>query len=212
MKMGKKIEGITVHIDEETAHQLLADTLINVLPAVYFRPVVIVCIGTDRSTGDSLGPLVGSFLSDAGLDEFHVYGTLEKPVHAMNLRDTLEHIKLTYRNPFIIGIDACLGKAASIGEIKVGKGPVKPGAGVRKSLPEVGEASITGIVNVAGHMEFIVLQNTRLHLVMRLAKQIAEAIIEADRFTAKRHSLPPFTAHLSGNKKNSQACEFSFSR
>ena len=26
------------------------------------QPIIILCIGTDRSTGDSLGPLVGSFL------------------------------------------------------------------------------------------------------------------------------------------------------
>ncbi len=43
---------------------------------------------------------------------------------------------------------------------------------------------MTGIVNVSGYMEFFVLQNTRLNLVMKMAKQLASAIIQADRIYA----------------------------
>lgn len=47
--------------------------------------VLVLCIGTDRSTGDSLGPLIGYQLRQRGLKHIHVVGTLNKPVHAMNL-------------------------------------------------------------------------------------------------------------------------------
>ncbi|MFD2881867.1 DUF1256 domain-containing protein [Paenibacillus rhizoplanae] len=52
-------------------------------------PIVIICVGTDRSTGDSLGPLVGTTLARFRSPLFHLYGTLEEPVHAINLEETL---------------------------------------------------------------------------------------------------------------------------
>ncbi|GAB6927963.1 spore protease YyaC [Paenibacillus sp. JCM 10914] len=140
------------------------------------RPLVIVCIGTDRSTGDCLGPLVGTSLARYNSSLFHLYGTLDEPVHAMNLKDTLNIINEKFENPFVIGIDACLGQSTSVGSIQVADGPLKPGAGVHKELPPVGDIHVTGIVNVGGFMEYFVLQNTRLSLVMRLSDIIATCI------------------------------------
>ncbi|WP_042169826.1 spore protease YyaC [Paenibacillus gorillae] len=149
------------------------------------RPIVIVCIGTDRSTGDSLGPIIGTSLAKYQSPHFSIYGTLEEPVHAMNLEDTLLHINRNFHKPFVIGIDACLGQVSSIGSIQVGMGPVRPGAGVNKELPPVGDIHITGIVNVGGFMEYFVLQNTRLHLVMKMAD-----IITCSLFSAVVNSAP----------------------
>jgi putative sporulation protein YyaC len=139
------------------------------------QPIIIICVGTDRSTGDSLGPLVGTHLKKNGLDGIHLYGTLEQPVHAVNLKDTLALIEQHFHDPFIIAVDACLGQLASVGCIQIGSGPVKPGAGVNKDLPPVGHIHITGIVNVGGFMEYFVLQNTRLSLVMNMAEIIAQS-------------------------------------
>ncbi|MBJ6361678.1 spore protease YyaC [Paenibacillus sp. GCM10012307] len=141
--------------------------------------IAVVCIGTDRSTGDALGPLVGTALTRHPNKPFDVYGTLESPVHAMNLEETMAAIKATPDPPFIIGIDACLGQVASVGSIQVGEGPVRPGAGVNKQLPPVGDMHITGIVNVGGFMEYFVLQNTRLHLVMQLSEIISFSLFHA---------------------------------
>lgn len=143
------------------------------------RPIVIVCIGTDRSTGDSLGPIIGTSLLKYRSPHFELYGTLEEPVHAMNLADTLADINHKFSDPFIIGIDACLGQLSSVGCIQVGSGPVRPGAGVNKELPPVGDIHITGIVNVGGFMEYFVLQNTRLHLVMKMADIISISLFTA---------------------------------
>ncbi|GIP22369.1 MULTISPECIES: spore protease YyaC [Paenibacillus] len=143
------------------------------------QDIVIVCIGTDRSTGDCLGPLVGTALSKLQSGSYHLYGTLEEPVHAMNLQDTLLHIQQVHENPFVIGIDACLGQSSSVGCIQVVQGPLRPGAGVNKELPPVGDIHLTGIVNVGGFMEYFVLQNTRLSLVMRLSDIIATSLFAA---------------------------------
>jgi putative sporulation protein YyaC len=167
-----------IHNDIE-AESLLAEQLLSYIPRVTSRPIVFVCIGTDRSTGDSLGPLVGTLLEEKTLDSFFVYGTLEDPIHAVNLAEKLAEINAKHNDPYIIGIDACLGRIKNVGLIQLGHGPVKPGAGVNKELPEVGDIHITGIVNVSGFMEFFVLQNTRLSLVMNMAKTIANGIYKA---------------------------------
>ncbi|GIN59935.1 hypothetical protein J8TS2_42540 [Lederbergia ruris] len=186
-----KQKEIHIHHTDPLSTNSIADGMLDLLPLSLRSPIVLVCIGTDRSTGDSLGPLTGSFLQEANLTHFHVQGTLAEPIHAVNLEEKLEVIQTQFTNPFIIGIDACLGRMKNIGMIKVGAGPVKPGAGVKKELPHVGHMHMTGIVNVSGYMEFFVLQNTRLNLVMNMAKQLASAIIHADQIYADHKvSLP----------------------
>ena len=142
------------------------------------KDVVIVCIGTDRSTGDCLGPLVGTKMTSCTNHDFTVYGTLDEPVHASNMNDRLMTIEATHPDAVIIAIDACLGHLENVGSVNIAAGSLAPGAGVNKNLPAVGQLNITGVVNVGGFMEYLVLQNTRLNLVMRLANLITEGLIQ----------------------------------
>jgi putative sporulation protein YyaC len=147
------------------------------------RQLVIVCIGTDRSTGDSLGPLVGTFIREKLIDKLTVYGTLDEPVHALNLRECLNNIK-QIKNPLIIAVDASLGREKSVGDIIIGKGSLIPGIGVNKELPKIGDIFIKGIVNIdASHFSnsftHLILQNTRLGLVWKMANVIARGIEKA---------------------------------
>lgn len=139
-------------------------------------PVVILCIGTDRATGDCLGPIIGYKLKNLYLEQLIVYGTLENPIHAKNLEDTLSHIRLSHGDSIVIAIDACLGKTSHIGLINMGEGSLKPGSGVNKVLPSVGDIFITGIVNFSGFMDIMVLQNTRLNTVMEMADFISSGL------------------------------------
>ena len=135
---------------------------------------VILCIGTDRATGDCLGPLVGDYLQKT-LPDIAVYGTLESPVHALNLEETIHSIHQSYESPFIIAIDASLGTREHIGYATLSHTPLIPGKGVNKKLPAIGDVSITGIVNISGQSSHL-LQSTRLHIVMQLADYIAQAL------------------------------------
>lgn len=164
---------------EQAVGRLTHSLYSTLLPKANFYDIVFVCIGTDRSTGDSLGPIIGSKLKKLYPKNISVYGTLDVPVHALNLKETSEHIKRTHTFPYIIAIDACLGELKNVGMITLASGSLKPGAGVNKKLPEVGHLHITGIVNVGGFMEYFVLQNTRLSLVMKMADTIASAIFYA---------------------------------
>lgn len=141
-----------------------------------FGSIVFVCIGTDRSTGDSLGPLIGYKIQNIKYRNVYVHGTLENPVHAKNLDAVVKDIYTRYEKPLIVAIDACLGKMDHVGYITVGEGSIKPGAGVNKDLTPVGDVYITGIVNFGGFMDFLVLQNTRLSIVMKMADIIATGI------------------------------------
>lgn len=141
------------------------------------RDIVILCVGTDRSTGDCLGPLVGDKLTKLRtLNSANVLGTLSCPVHAKNIEETTNKIYADFNNPFIIAIDASLGKNENVGKINLYDGPIFPGSGVNKNLKPVGDISITGIVNISGFMEYIILQNTRLSLVMQMADIISMAL------------------------------------
>lgn len=140
------------------------------------QELVFLCIGSDRATGDSLGPLIGHKLTQNRRFRHSVYGTLEHPVHAKNLEYTLDKIKKAHHQAFVIAIDASLGKGEHIGCISLKSGALRPGAGVSKTLPAVGDISITGIVNTCGMFDHMLLQTTRLGLVMQLADCICSGI------------------------------------
>lgn len=184
------------HIDDPNITTYLTNTLCRYYEEInpdWQNPTLILCIGTDRSTGDSLGPLVGTYLQKRENNHFKVFGTLDAPLHAINLTDNLQKIFCQYSNPFILAVDACLGRLESVGCISIRKGPLRPGAGVNKDLPAVGHVSISGIVNVGGYMEFMVLQNTRLSLIMKMAdlisKCITNSIYRFNNFISWRKSI-----------------------
>jgi putative sporulation protein YyaC len=159
----------------EAKGSAVAEALLKVIPeGIRAEQVVFACVGTDRSTGDSLGPMVGSALERLG---YRVVGTMENTMNAMNLRERIEN-ELP-GGAYVIAIDACLGLLTSVGLVGVGEGPGKPGGGVGKVLPPVGDCHIYGIVNVGGFMEYFVLQNTRLSLVISMAKGIVRGITQA---------------------------------
>lgn len=169
-----------MHHDIE-ASTAISHFLLSHIPVQQSKPLIVICIGTDRSTGDALGPLVGSKLQQMNIQTFNIFGTLDEPIHALNLEENIQKINSSFVNPFIIAVDACLGKSQNIGSITVGEGPSKPGAAMNKKLPAIGQMHIHGIVNLNGFMEFFVLQNTRLSLVMKMADVIANSLKETDQ-------------------------------
>ncbi|MGG4488151.1 spore protease YyaC [Metabacillus idriensis] len=151
------------------------------------QEIVFLCIGSDRYVGDSLGPLVGTMLSENEIP-FRIYGTLEEPVHAFNLKGILKEIQKPFKKPLIISIDACLGTQDQVGSFLFNKGPLAPGKALEKMLPEVGDYHFKAIVNYIDPLpasQF--LNDTRLFTVMNLAKIIVSIIsIAAQKETEPR--------------------------
>ncbi|MBP1949452.1 spore protease YyaC [Virgibacillus litoralis] len=188
-----------LHTDP-TLTDAMSERLISWFPKTP-REYVVVCIGTDRSTGDALGPLTGSFFSERKPKHINIYGTLADPVHAINLKDHIKLINAQHKDAFIIAVDASLGKLSSVGSIISDVGSLKPGAALNKDLPSVGNIHITGVVNISGFMEYSILQNTRLSLVVDMAKSIAALLETLDQQLTYNRPLPAIIA--SNQKRNS---------
>lgn len=157
-----------VNYKNENVIQTLSDVLKNIID----ENTVIICIGTDRAIGDSLGPLVGTMLKNSDF-KFPVYGTLDKPIHALNIYESLDLIKNKHPNGNFIAIDACLGSKSNIGNIQIREGPILPGKGVGKKLPEIGNYSIVGIVDKVDDNSRFSFNNIRLSFIVEMAEIIA---------------------------------------
>lgn len=163
-----------VHYDDHNSYMEIS----NKIKKYITDDTVIVCVGTDKCIGDSLGPIVGSILIEKNFS-LPVFGTLQSPIHALNIEEKLKYINKLHPNALIIGIDACLGEENSIGEIHIRDYPIHPGKGVGKSLPEIGHISIIGIVDSSDSAVFFTNRSIRLYLIMEMAKVISNALISA---------------------------------
>lgn len=171
------VQPFRVHFDAAEAVELVAGYLGGLMyPWLGMgRQPVIICIGTDRSTGDSLGPLVGTWLREYEVP-LPVYGTLAQPVHAGNLEEVVGRIRRRHPGAVVLAVDACLGRAENVGQVTLLSGPLEPAKGLGRDLGQVGDVGITGVVNIGGFMEYFVLQSTRLGLVWAMSRVIAQGI------------------------------------
>jgi len=173
-------EGICVYYKDNRAHLKISEFL----KSLNFNKCIILCIGTDRFIGDCLGPLTGTLLSKLGLT-IPVIGTLENPIHAINLRKTLSQIKTSYGDHRVIAIDACLGTNRGVGYIQVKEGSIQPGRGVGKKLSYVGDCSIMGIVDKTAESDdyeyenYLRMSNVRLGTVLKMAETIVKGVYAA---------------------------------
>lgn len=161
-----------VNYKKDSVVQVLSDTLKDIID----ENTVIVCIGTDRAIGDSLGPLVGTMLKNSNY-KYPVYGTLDKPIHALNIYESLQSIKKKHPKGNFLAIDACLGSKSNIGNLQIRKGPILPGKGVGKKLPEIGNYSIVGIVDKVDENNKFSFNNIRLSFILEMSEIIALSLI-----------------------------------
>jgi putative sporulation protein YyaC len=166
---------VRVNYQDENAAKELGAALSEFLN----KDTVIVTIGTDKCIGDALSPIVGTFLKKNKFS-FPVYGSLDKPTHALTLEKVLGEIKLKHPHADIIGIDACLGYDGCVGEIQLKNGSINPGKGVGKKLPPVGNISIVGVVDTIDNADLFGIKNIRLNMVMQMAEVITKALLIAE--------------------------------
>lgn len=140
-------------------------------------PPVIVCIGSDLSVGDSLGPVTGTKLKEKLQGQnVYVYGTLAKPITAHEVKYMNNFIRSTHPDSAVIAVDAAVGAAGDIGLIKVAKRGLKPGSGANKRLSKLGDVSIMGIVAEKSLFNYSLFSSTRLNMVYKMAEIIAEGL------------------------------------
>lgn len=167
--------GIKVNYEDKDAYK----TLGNFLSEFLQENTIIVCIGTDKCIGDSVGPLVGSFLTKEDFP-YPVIGTLDFPTHAVNIDKVLDDAYNTYKNHFVIAVDACIGHKDAIGDIQIKLGPVHPGKGVGKTLPQVGDISIVAAVDTIDNCDIFSMRSIRLSFIMNISEVIKDAFLYAN--------------------------------
>ena len=140
------------------------------------RDIVFLCIGTDKITGDSLGPYIGTLLKQRG---FCVYGCLGNTVNATNLTAAAVRIYREHRDPFIVAVDACLGRRDHVGYASLSTDKLYAGAGVNKKLLPVGNISVTGIVTEFGTDSFTRLMQVPAKNIETMGKAMTEALCAA---------------------------------
>lgn len=137
----------------------------------------ILCIGSDLSVGDSLGPVTGTKLKEKlrGLN-CYVYGTLSKPITAHEVKYMNEFLRQTHPENPVIAVDAAVGLAGDIGLIKLAKRAIKPGSGANKKLSRVGDVSVMGIVAEHSVFNYSLFSSTRLNIIYKMAEIISDGI------------------------------------
>lgn len=139
---------------------------------------VIICVGSDLAIGDSLGPIIGSELNYKLFGKAYVYGTLESPITAKEIKTVFNTIHLLHPKSKVLVIDAAVGDREEIGKIKIKDTGIKPGLGINKDLEEIGDVSIIGIVSDKENPKNSIYNETRLSLIKKISNVIVLGILE----------------------------------
>ena len=139
------------------------------------KQIVVIAIGSDRVTGDCLGPLVGHMLANTGI---MVYGDLVSPVTALSVEETYDVIKKRHPKAVVIAVDSAVGADKDIGKIKVLPKGLRPAAAVGRRMPVIGNISVIGVVSSITNGTKG-LGEVRLGYVYRMARAISQAIASA---------------------------------
>ncbi len=113
------------------------------------RQIVIVCFGTNAISGDSLGPMVGTLLTQKYNISAFVYGTEDSNVNGKNMAQWLDFIKAVHNGALFVAVDASVGSKNKIGQIIVREDGVCP-SGVTGKSKRFGDIGILGIVAQSG--------------------------------------------------------------
>ena len=166
------------------------------------RPILFLCIGSDRVPGDCLGPLVGyklERLCDTMQHTFVVCGSLAHPVHAVNLRQKLHYVK--HLGDFLtIAIDASIALIISItGVTSCEDNPIPfhrqsvPLSFMMNLADEIYQGLftfLTAYFQTVPYTESMPLQATDLHSPDRRNQTYLNAACTADPFQRQAHILP----------------------
>lgn len=137
---------------------------------------VILCIGTPKIVGDSLGPRVGDLLvRDYGVNAY-VYGKTAFPVTGVNCKAYFAHIRTHHPDSLVIAVDACVGAESEVGKIKYSLDGLRAGSALGKLLGSFGDIGFLGVVAAKGEDNLRSLSSVNEGAVQALSEKIAKKI------------------------------------
>ena len=137
---------------------------------------VIVCVGSDKISGDALGPMVGSLLRATGVP-CPVYGVEGATVNGGSLAEYRNFVQRYHPGVPVIAVDAAVGNPDEVGHIKYRLGGVKAGGAMGRTEPPLGDLAILGVVGVKGADPLASLLAVPYREVEALADRIATKLL-----------------------------------
>jgi len=162
-----------ISYDNRLAPLLIRNNLFACLPPTT-EQIILLCIGSNRINGDSLGPFVGTLLTGLYPQHLTVIGTLKEPLDATNLEKTVNRLDIP-PSTCVLAVDSVIGMQSYVHTIAIRPGPLAAGSALQKNLPAVGDVSIMGVM-LEENTELNELPYTNLHVVYQMARSIAAGI------------------------------------
>lgn len=141
---------------------------------------VVLCVGSSKCVGDSLGCAVGSLLKYKYKIPNFCYGDMDKNVDRGNVEKYVEFISRKHCGRKVVVVDSAVGLAVDVGRVKVRYGGIVPRSAIDDSFMVVGDVAITGVVESACVGEAGLL-GVKSEKVLDMAELIARAICEYRR-------------------------------
>lgn len=156
-----------VHFSRRTAAEDLARAVMEEVSRLlnpFTHVPVICCVGSPDSSGDAVGPLVGTELRSRGF-AYPVIGTMAEPIGRSRVPIArylaAAASAMRGRRPFTIAIDAAVGRP---GYITLHNGPLLPGTAKGLKLPPVGKLHIlVGTAILPHFLELVPIEDVRTY-------------------------------------------------
>lgn len=140
----------SVSYKSKSVEQTMINEIINHKFFKKCKDIAVVCIGSSKVIGDSLGPMVGTLLSGRGFR--NIFGSMCNPIDATNVSLYSNTLPVS-KDAMIIAIDAIHSYSDSeIGEISIIHAPIKPAEAFRSDLPEIGHLGI-GMITTSSKID-----------------------------------------------------------
>ncbi len=140
---------------------------------------VILCVGSDKIPGDSIGPMVGEFLKNSFNVRCFVYGALGLSVNGTNLKKYLDILTAAHADSVVIAVDACLSAGEIADEVLVKGGGVNPKKAGTDLVYRTGDEGVLGVLPTGGLNPLSALMSVSIDKVEKIAYKIAFAIYRA---------------------------------
>lgn len=157
----------------------------------YDLDFIVLCVGSSKCIGDSLGCVVGSLLKYKYKIPNFCYGDFECNVSGANIEHYLDIINKYHFDKKVVVIDSVVGSSVDVGSVNVRYGGIMPRSAIDNSYDVVGDVAITGVVSCGLNVGAELLSVKHCDI-MEMAEMIAGAICEYRRLVKNLNYVKSF--------------------
>ena len=141
--------------------------------------LLFLCIGSEKISGDCIGPIVGTLLKEKYRIPYPVLGTEDNSVNGANIRAYRDNIKKYFPDYKIIAVDSAVGDDKDLWTLKIREGGVRAGGALNPSVEYYGEVGILAVVGSKSGNVLDNLLSAPYSKIVDCAERIAKTIVKA---------------------------------